>query len=1098
MKKGLLFCLCCMLSIASLLAQSREVKGTVLDEKGMPLPKASVVFKGAKGGVSTDEKGNFVLKIPITKDSGYLVISYVNYKTKLVPFAVSKTVTVKLELDFSATPDEVVVIGYQSVRRKDIQGAVSSVNAKQLKDVVVNSAEEALTGRLAGVQVTGSEGGPNAQMLIKVRGGGSVTQDNVPLYIIDGIEVDDGLSKLGPQDIETIDVLKDAAATSIYGARGANGVVVITTKGGKNTQGKMNVSYNFFTGINKLPKELEVMKPYDFMLYLYERSLYTGDTVKGGINLYAPWSSAWDTVQAYKNRPFYDWQKKMLGHNAMQQTHNISISGGTAQTTYYLSFTANKQDGLFLNSGYDRKLVTFKFDHKASEKLKIGVNIRYNNNAVKGPNTSDQGSSSLNFMRQIIRYKPFLGAGQTDNSSDQALEDATSSNGLSLINPVLLNNAMYRNNVTNNYNLGGYLNYTFDPHFSFRATFGFDNNTLRQDAFDDTITYLAKRSGAGKPAVTIGNDNRVIFNNSNVLTFTTKTKWFKHDNDITLLAGEEWYMNTDKQNNSQIFYFPIGITAAQALGNLNLAHTPQYYSQPLQTSSILPLRISSFFGKLNYTLDKKYVFTASLRKDGSSVFGPAHRWGIFPSASLSWRVSQESFMDKYKSTISDMKLRASYGIVGNSRIPPYQYDVYYTSTNPASAYALSQTIVPGINVPSPANPNLQWEPTTSRDLGLDLSLFKDRLSITIDGYYNTTNKLLINTPIQQSSGYETQYQNIGVTLNKGVELQLSGTVLRTRNFTWTATYNISANSNTIKSLGAQNAYLFNSGWAGTSNLPDFEVKVGQSVGSMYGFVNDGFYHASDFDVTPKSGPGPYVYNLKKSVANDSSITSAITQPGSIKYKDLNGDGVVDANDRTIIGNALPKFFGGLNQQFSYKGFDASIFINYSYGSKVFNYNRLEFTSGYTPGANMLAVANNRWRVTDNNGNIYQQISNKQVVVSVLPSQLDSLNKNASFWLPLVGSSSSSFSPNSWSVEDGSFIRISNITFGYSLPASLMRRAKITKLRFYLTVNNVAVITGYSGYDPEVNTRRATPLTPSVDYSAYPRSRAYICGLNLTF
>ena len=1094
MKKLLLLCVSCLLSVTILLAQTREIKGIVADPKTGPLEGASVVLKGTSRGVKTNSKGEFTIVAKDSKDPVYLTVSFVGYKTQLVTVQDNQLIHIKLEISTENNQEEVVVIGYQSIKRKDIAGSVASIGAKDLKDVVVNSAEEAITGKLAGVQVTTSEGAPGSQVQIQIRGGGSITQSNAPLYIIDGIESDEGISLIAPQDIESIDVLKDAAATAIYGARGANGVVVVTTKGGKNLQGKTIVSYNGSIGLNKLRNELKVMDPYNFMLYQYERGKYANDS--SGIS---PYGNSWDTVQAYKNVPNLDWQNKMFGRNAIQQTHNVSVSGGNAQTQYYLSLTDNSQDGIFLNSEYNRKLVTFKLDHKINDNVKMGFNVRYNHMVIDGTGTTDpSGDQSLSFLRQVIRYRPFLKPGEAVDGYDPNLDATTSANGLFLVNPVLLDNQMYRNNVTDNIVLNGYLNYQLTPHFAFRTTFGYDINSQQQNAFNDTITPWSQRFGAKMPSASINWDKKTILNNSNVFTYTNANP----DNLLTLLLGEETVQSLDNTNFSQAYYMPKGITAQQALENMNLSLPPvKFY----ESSGQIPNNILSFFTSAKFNLKKKYVFTASLRTDGASVFSPDNHWATFPSGSASWLISKEKFMDKFNQYVSDLKIRASAGIVGNYHIPAFLFGSFYTGSNPASGYGLNNLLNPGLNVANLANPDLQWESTFSRDLGLDFGLLRNKLQVTIDGYINTTRKLLVNVPVPVSSGYPLQIQNVGSTQNTGLELLVAGTVIRAKDFSWNFSFNIATNDNVIKSLGnSQNYYTVNSGWAGASNLPDYIVKVGQKVGSMYGFVNDGFYKTSDFNWTPNgtnssNGLALGTYTLKPGVASDSSLTSTLVQPGSIKYKDLNGDGKVDVNDRQILGSNQPKLFGGLTQTFRYKNWDASIFVNYRFGCKVFNDNKLEYTSGYTAGANMLAIVSNRWRVVSNSGDTYQS-SNGKVITGVAPAVLDSMNKNASFWLPSVGSSSASFSPSSFAVEDGSFIRINNITIGYSLPitSKVMRRLTLTKLRFYLTVNNVAVITGYSGYDPEVNTMHSSPLTPGVDYSAYPRSRGYVCGVNLNF
>ncbi|HLZ86025.1 MAG TPA: TonB-dependent receptor, partial [Puia sp.] len=396
--------------------------------------------------------------------------------------------------------------------------------------------------------------------------------------------------------------------------------------------------------------------------------------------------------------------------------------------------------------------------------------------------------------------------------------------------------------------------------------------------------------------------------------------------------------------------------------------------------------------------------------------------------------------------------------------------------------------------PSLANPDLKWETTLSRNIGLDATLFNNRFGFTVDLYSNKTHNLLVNTPIPTNTGYTSQLQNVGSTTNKGVEVQFTATVLQRRAFQWSANFNISFNQNKVTSLGPQLSYLQNSGWAGSGNPADYIIKVGQPVGAMWGLKSDGFYKTSDFDYNPSTR----VYTPKKGMVNDASITASTPMPGSLKYKSIDGDSLVTNNDRTIIGNAQPKFFGGLTQTFDYHGFDASIFINFQYGNKVYNYNKLEFSSGYTPGANLMGFMKNRWHTVDANGNVVEGLNSTGQVVGASPDSLNRLNAGAKYWIPIVGSSSTTFQSNSWAVEDASFIRINNITLGYTLPRSIVSKLKIARLRVYATVNNVAVITGYSGYDPEVSTRLSTPVTPGVDYSAYPRSRSYVAGVNVTF
>jgi TonB-linked SusC/RagA family outer membrane protein len=517
----------------------------------------------------------------------------------------------------------------------------------------------------------------------------------------------------------------------------------------------------------------------------------------------------------------------------------------------------------------------------------------------------------------------------------------------------------------------------------------------------------------------------------------------------------------------------LGITAERALGNMSLGTTPA----GVTTSSELTDRLVSAFTRVNYSLDKKYLLSFTLRADGSSKFAQGNKWGLFPSGSLAWRISDESFMEKIRSTVSDLKLRVSMGQSGNNRIPNFLYMMQF---NPNVFYSVNNKLITAYSPSGLSYPDLKWETTTSRNLGLDLGLWNNRLQLNVDYYHNSTQDLLVNVPIPSTSGYTTQIQNVGSTLNKGVEFQLSAGIIQNKNFNWTSTFNISFNKNKIVSLGPnQTSFLFNSGWAGSNSVADFAVIKDQSVGTIWGLETDGFYKLDDFDYS--NG----IYTLKTGVPTNQSITSLIPQPGTIKFKDLTGDGIVNINDRKVIGDTSPKFFGGFNQQFTYRNLDLSIFVNFQYGNKILNANKLEFSSGYTPQSNLLSIMNNRWRNVDDQG-----------TVVTAPELLAALNANATLWSPLT--TASSFYPHSWAVEDGSFLRINNITLGYSLPAKLLNKVKIDKLRFYATVNNVAIFTNYSGYDPEVNTRRSSPLTPGVDYSAYPRSRAFITGVNLTF
>jgi TonB-dependent starch-binding outer membrane protein SusC len=1049
-------------------AQSRQVTGRILNATGEALAGVTVSLKGTTTSTSTNNAGEFTLTVP-NRDNLVLVFSSVGFQAQEINVGTRASVDVVM-IEESTTLSDVVVIGYQTVRRRDLTGSVSSVNASQLKDIPINSAAEALAGRLAGVQITGTEGTPNAEVLIRVRGGGSISQDNSPLFIIDGVQVENALSVISPQDIESIDVLKDASATAIYGARGANGVVIITTKGGKNT--RPVISYNGLVGLDKLANKLDVMNPYDFVQYQYERSRNSTADQNTFLNTYG----RFEDLDLYRHVPFVDWQEEMFGKPALRHTHNVGLAGGNASTQYNLSLTYNKQEGILVGTDFDRKLVSFKFDHTFSKVLKLGFNTRFNNTVVTGAGTSNPGSSSTNRLRHSIKYRPLLPPGQSLYDYDDDYADQTNANSLALVNPLLLNDAEYRKNYQTLTNLSGYGELNFTNYLSFRSTVGFDIFNNRQNAFDDTITGISRLQGSGMPLASIGFYNRLTINNSNVLTFSNArlSGDFNNRNRISVLAGHEIYQVRTIGENQLAREFPIGISAERALSNMNLgtyyinnARLPSYENEN---------HLLSFFGRAMYDFDQRFLTQFTFRADGSSKFAEGNKWGYFPSASVAWRISNEKFFEGLKNTINDLKFRVSYGEAGNNRIGDF---LYLTQFNSGTQYWLNDQMVTGYAPEALANENLVWETTISRNLGLDLSFLRNKIQLSFDVYRNTTEDLLVDVPVPTSSGYSTQIQNVGSTISRGFETQINAALVSKKDFNWNANFNLSYNRVKVQSLGTfQDFYFRNSGW-GFSNTPaDFIIREGELLGTMWGFTTDGYYTFDDFDYA--NG----VYTLKQGVPSNLSFTSAAPQPGELKFRDINNDGVINEDDKSIIGVAQPKFFGGLNNQFRYKNFDLSVFVNYQIGNDVYNANKLEFTSGYQGNANLLATMNNRWRSVNDQG-----------VVVTDPTELAKLNENASLWRP--STSSTSFLLHSWAVEDGSFLRINNITLGYNIPANTMERIGLRTARVFATVSNLAVFTNYSGYDPEVNTRRRTPETPGVDYSAYPRSRSYILGVNLS-
>jgi TonB-linked SusC/RagA family outer membrane protein len=609
-----------------------------------------------------------------------------------------------------------------------------------------------------------------------------------------------------------------------------------------------------------------------------------------------------------------------------------------------------------------------------------------------------------------------------------------------------------------------------------------------ENFFEDTITPDARLNGNGKPIVQITATNILTLSNSNVFNFNYHIG--SHNNIDGVLGQELTVMNT-KNSISRVLNYSPGIDPSKAIGVLSLGTLQAGYPQ---TSEVEESRLS-FFGRVNYDYDRKYLLSVTLRSEASSKFSPDNRWGYFPSASVGWRIFNENFM-KNVSFLSDLKIRAGFGVTGNDKILDYQYLSSFSAT---SIYGLGNGSVVGYQ-PSLSNPNLKWETNTTRNIGFDAAFLKNRLTLTMDVYRNTGTNLLINVPVPTSVGYPptsgasqpVQTQNIGGVTNQGLEISMTAVVMQKKDFSWNANFNISFNHNNIDRISPlQNSYLDNSG-ALTGQSNDYIVKVGSPVGSMYGYVTQGMYQVSDFNAVLNTSTGKYVYTLKPGVADNSSVAGQV-YPGTVKFKDVSGpggkpDGVIDANnDRTIIGSAQPKFTGGFNQTFIYKGFDASVFVNFVYGNNILNANKLEFTNSFTPDANVLSIMNDRWKYIDATGNVVTD-----------PVALATMNAHAKLWVPSQGTGATAFALHSWAVEDGSFLRLNNVSIGYTIPGDIMRRAKISKLRIYVTGSNLGIATHYSGYDPEVNSRRSSGTTPGVDYSAYPRARSILFGMNLTF
>ncbi len=1058
---------CCNIAIA----QNTTVKGKVINETTQkPLASATVSIVGSKKGTATDANGNFSIKLPDDKEYK-LSIVFTGFTTKIVAVKGGANITVILKEDVKDEGEVVIQTGYGNpIKKKEVIASVSTVGAKDLKDIPITSVGEALNGRLAGVTATTAEGSPDAQVAIKVRGGGSITGDNTPLFVVDGVIVENGLSNLALNDIQDITVLKDAAATAIYGARGANGVMVITTKAGK--VGKLKVTYNAYAGFKSLPKTLAVLSPYDYVMNQYERAVINSNDLN---TFRTNFGSTWDTLENYLQATPVNWQKQLMGLSGFSQQHNVGLSGGNKKTTYYGSYTYQKDKAIVINSNFVKHLINLKVDHKITNKIKVGATLKYLDQNVYGAGTSSE-NTSFNRLRQSVKYRPYLKPGETIDDID--FGDPAAGNGLLLINPIKLADNEYRRQTTNNLNLSFSVTYNITKNLTFRSNVGYETSMLQDRQFSDSLTPYATIQNGTNPILSFDSTKKVNITNSNVLTYSLKNYKKRHDLDI--LFGEETTDLRTTTNTNLYKNIPKNLGAEASINTKN-NYGAQAAGFPNHTEK--RATIASFFTKMNYTLDKKYFVTFVMRADGSSKFAPEQRWGYFPSASIGWRISNEKFFEKIK-VIDDLKFRASYGANGNARIDDYLYqstfrnDVYY--------YGINNQVVKAYTASALANEKLKWEALVSQNIGLDITLFKRRLEINVDYYINHSKDLLLNVPVANTFGYAAQLQNIGKTTNRGVEVQLNASIIQKKSgFNWSANFNISFNKNEITQLGRNMQYFSpDASWGVSGQQSDYIEKIGQPVGSMYGLVTDGFYTTNDFSGYDASTQS---FTMKPGIVKISSglIAANRVQPGTIKFRDLNGDGVVDlVNDRTVIGNPTPQFTGGLNQQFSYRNFDASIFLNFSYGGQIYNANKIELSNNYVANANLLAIMKDRWRTIDNSGNLITDLN-----------ELAAVNANAKIWTP--NRFGTDFLTHSWAIEDGSFLRINNITVGYSLPIKSLAKLHISKFRMYVTGNNLAVFTRYTGYDPEVSVRKS-PLTPALDYSAYPKSRSIIVGINVGF
>lgn len=1025
------------------------VKGLVTDAQNMPLPGATVSEKGTKNSTVTSMDGGYQIKV---KANATLVFSFIGTKSTQLPVNNRTTINTKL-IDDTNNLNEVVVIGYGTKSRKDLTGAISSVKGNELAKTPVQNVAEALQGRIAGMQVTMSDGTPGSQPSIKIRGGMSITQSNEPLYVIDGVPQTNGLGFLDPMDIESIDVLKDASSTSIYGAQGGNGVILVTTKQIKS--GKVSINYDTYAGIKQVTSEIPVMNPYEFALLTYERVV--NDPIK--LAAFTTNYGAFDQLQSlYSNRPGKNWQKEIFGNPVVSQYHKLSINGGSNETKFNIFYSLNDDQGVMIGSASRKNIAKLSINHTVNKRFSVSGIVNYSTQKITGLDTGEGGNPRLSMLQNVFRYRTVNGLLGSDDDLETYLLDPLDSS-LALQSPLVTIASQQRESVNKSINASVQLQYNLTPNLVYRGLASLTDNNTKSKFFNDSSGIQAIRSGGPNGGITSILTNR--FNYNNTITYSN-TFNKKHKFDIT--AGQEYIYNYSEALSVSASAFPTVNLGWDRLDLGTVAGIP--------TSLTQDDKIMSFFARSNYSFNNKYLFSASIRTDGSSKFGTQNRWGYFPAVSAAWRVINEDFMDNVKA-VSDLKLRISYGQAGNNRIANYAALGIFDS----GSYPLNnKTIITAFQKNLP-NPNLKWESTQSTNLGLDLGFFNQRITLTTELYDNRSKDLLYNTRIPANAGFTNQFQNIGSTSSRGLEFTLNTANIKKKDFTWNTSFNIAFNKTKVLSLSEGETSLLTNSYA--PNVNDYILEVGKPVGIMYGYVRDGLYQVSDFDYNATNK----TYTLKSDVVKD----NVLVQPGFIKFKDISGpqgvpDGIINDLDRTAIGNANPKFSGGLNNTFTYKGIDLSVFLNFTVGNDIYNANVLNNASLNQENLNSLALFADRWSTINASG---------QVVTD--PTELTALNTGKTNPVYTGNATGRLYSDI---IEDGSFLRINNISLGYTIPKKWLNATKISNMRFYFTAYNLYVFTKYSGYDPEVSIIN-NALTPGVDFSAYPKSKSFITGLNIS-
>ena len=1060
----------------SSLAQNIQLTGTVTDTTGETVIGASVLEKGTTNGVITNIDGNFSLNV---SPKAIIVISYVGYTTQEIPLNGAKNIKVVLREDTEML-EEVVVIGYGTMKKSDMTGAISSVDVEELSKRTTTNPAEALQGKIAGVNIMKAGGNAGAGVQVKIRGV-KTFGDNEPLYIIDGFPGD--INAVNPQDIQAMEVLKDGAAAAIYGSVAANGVIIVTTKNGK--KGETKIDFSAYVSMTNVAKKLDLLNAEQYKkvhTQMYEN--WNAHVINHKSQCDPKGNGAWEK-QILELEPYMtkntgidtDWQDAMM-RTGLSQNYMFSVRGGSENAQYSVSYNHADDKGIFLGNDYRQDNARLKL-HMSKYIFDIDANMAFKFTDSKQPEYQLKEMYMISPLVPIYNENEEYGFGLTnfDNlpnnrnvMADQHYEKSTDKKYHTTANVALTAN--------------------FTKWLSFKISYAYRGEHQRQTYH--TPAYIsdvkAKRDYPYHSETTAYWEEHVW---ENVLSFNKA--FGKHS--VNAVAGTSTMARKYTWNS-------VGVEGKSTTykvedGQLVIGEQPGGFLDPGFSTigagaggtydgdgTKWDYRRVSFFGRVNYNYNDRYLIQATVRSDGSSKFGADNRWGFFPSIAVGWRISEEEFFPK-GIALNNLKLRASWGRLGNENALGY-YDFLalistyntkyqgYVKGNGDNAWAGS--IARGLE-----NRSLKWETTDTKNIGLDFGFFNQRLTISPEFYINRSSNLLLNAKLPTSSGYNSMVINAGETENKGIDLTINSTNITNKNFTWNTSITLSHNKNSVKKLTGEDVQLWEANFGYSQNT--HIIGVNQPLGQMYGYVTDGLYQVSDFDYDAATK----TYTLKDGVPYAGEKGNV--KPGMWKFKNIDGskDNKITEADKTVIGNAYPKIYGGINNTFTYKDFDLSIFLTYSIGNDVFNATKLTNTKTALQNKNVLAVADSkhRWVLVNKAGDLITD-----------PQEMADINKGKTV-AAIYDNEAGDTYIHSWAVEDGSFLKLSNITLGYTFPKKMIRKVGLSKLRLYATGSNLLTWTKYSGFDPEVSTM-GNGLTPGVDFGAYPRSRAFVFGINLAF